>query len=170
MKEWRTIPVGDGDYLASSDGEIMSIRTNTLMRQTITARNGYAYVKLYSKPYRAHRLILMAFAGQPLDGQHCCHINGNKADNRPANLMWGSASENMRQKAWHGTLRGAHKGEKHHNARLTDDQRRQCVDLRLTGMTQRQIGDLFGVHQTTVRLVLKAHDANQRQEMRMVRT
>jgi hypothetical protein len=170
MKQWRKIPIGNGDYLASSDGEIMSIRTGTLMRQTVTKRNGYAYVKLYSKPYRAHRVILMAFAGLPEADQQCCHLNGDRTDNRPANLVWGTARENTSHKSAHGTLRGAHRGERHHNAKLTDSQRIECAAMHVKGMTQKQIAKEFGVHQTTIHYVLQSQDANQRQEMRMVRT
>jgi len=52
----------------------------------------------------------MAFRGLPKPGEVCRHLNGNPHDNRLDNLSWGTPSENMLDKARHGT---------HHNANKT---------------------------------------------------
>ncbi len=51
-----------------------------------------------------HTLVLMAFAGpRPADGMVTRHLNGDKLDNRAANLAWGTVQENIHDKFAHGT-------------------------------------------------------------------
>jgi hypothetical protein len=167
---WKKIPIDGGDYSASTEGDIRNNISGRILRQVVTAGNGYAYVKLYGKSYRAHRLVLLAFAGEPPPGTVCCHLNGVRHDNRLENLIWGTHRENCLHKIAHGTLRGAHKGEAHHNAKLTDKERIQCLEMHKAGWLQKNIAWHFNVHPTTIHYVLKAAnaaDANNRQQMRM---
>ena len=39
------------------------------------------------------RLVCSAFHGEAIEGQECHHLNGNKFDNRPENLIWLSRKE-----------------------------------------------------------------------------
>ena len=41
-------------------------------------------------------MICRAFNGNPQNGNHVDHINGDRADNRPENLRWVSHSQNLR--------------------------------------------------------------------------
>lgn len=62
---------------------------------TANRPDGYKCGRIFSRNYRAHRVIWLLYTGawpeEELD-----HINGNRADNRIANLRAVSASENRR--------------------------------------------------------------------------
>jgi len=66
---------------------------------------------------RAHRLVLRAFIGPCPMGRQGCHINGDPADNRLANLKYGTPVENESDKLLHGT---AAKGENHGQSKISD--------------------------------------------------
>ena len=95
---------------------------------------GYEKVSLTCKDRRVQRnvhvLVLEAFIG-PRPGRypqvHARHLNGRKTDNRPSNLVWGTALENSRDKDVHGTmLRGSAIG----TSRLLEWQVKDILTLR----------------------------------------
>ena len=62
-------------------------------------KNGYYKVRLSIDGKRikktVHRLVCMAFYGEPECNKNIVrHLNGNKKDNTPANLCWGTQQEN----------------------------------------------------------------------------
>jgi hypothetical protein len=63
------------------------------------SRYGYLHVKVFGRTYRAHRLVWLYVHGTSPQGQ-IDHINGDRSDNRIANLRdvsAGANSENKRQ-------------------------------------------------------------------------
>ena len=52
----------------------------------------YPYIRFGKYTKKAHNLICAARWGIPRKGQVCHHLNGNKFDNRPDNLIWLSKS------------------------------------------------------------------------------
>lgn len=110
MREMTPIPGWCG-YFATTDGEIVSSKSRQFaVLSPATNRYGYLYVN----PMRGgkavkisvHRLVAMAFHGiAPPGRQIVRHLNGNKKDNRPDNLSWGTALENENDKDRHGTRR-----------------------------------------------------------------
>lgn len=54
-----------------------------------------------------HRLVALAFLGKPpTRSAHVDHVDGNRQNNRPANLRYMSASDNARRGSnyrWHGS-------------------------------------------------------------------
>lgn len=104
MKAWP-IP-GYPDYTASIDGTVA--RKGRALRGKVTPR-GYVVVGLYdaSKRRRFHkvqRLILLTFLGEPPEPHyHASHLNGDRGDNRLANLCWETPEANNRRKLAHGT-------------------------------------------------------------------
>lgn len=102
MIQWRTIP-GFDNYEASSDGRIRGARG--VLSPWHRARNRSHRVDYKVGLYRdgkrhrvaVHRLVCLAFHGEP-DGDHVvCHINHDTNDNRACNLRWGSQSDNVRE-------------------------------------------------------------------------
>ena len=143
---WRDIP-GFSDYQASDLGRIRSQKSGTwkLLRQTPHPNTGYLIVsprvggKYFARS--VHRLVAAAFLGKA-NGLDVNHINGNKHDNRLANLEYLSRGDNHRH-AYRSGLRQP-VGKK-----LTEDQVRRIAALQGTG-TQEEIARRFGVSRTTV--------------------
>lgn len=76
----------------------------------ITSVNGHGYVQLsiYKRKYEAHRIAWLWFYGK-MPSKGIDHINGNKTDNRIANLREASVAQNQwnRRKPKKFGLRGA---------------------------------------------------------------
>jgi hypothetical protein len=51
----------------------------------------------------AHHLVLETFVGPCPTGMECRHLNGDRSDNRLANLCWGTKVENAADRERHGT-------------------------------------------------------------------
>ncbi len=90
---WKPIPSLEG-HLASSWGRISRVADQKILK--VHMNDGYLYVAVAGKHYRAHRLVAEAFHGPCPDGMQVCHINCIKHDNRIENLKYGTPSENAR--------------------------------------------------------------------------
>ena len=99
IEEWRWIE-GYDNYEVSSLGRVRSRR---VLVQTDT--NGYLYVGLCSggtqKRLSVSGLVAEAFHGDRPDKMDCCHINGDRSDNRAENLEWGTRSDNIKARWKH---------------------------------------------------------------------
>jgi hypothetical protein len=72
--------------------------------------DGYIEVKTADRRYELeHRVVVARMLGRPLGtNEHVHHINGDRADNRDANLMVMSNAEHQKLHDWHITrFRGA---------------------------------------------------------------
>jgi hypothetical protein len=70
-------------------------------------------------------------------------LDGDKLNNDPRNLDWGTQEQNWADRAFHG--HGV--GEKHHSARLTEKDAQQ---IRESQLSQRTLAARFGVAQSQV--------------------
>lgn len=108
-ERWAPVPDFPG-YEVSDMGQVRSRRG--LLKPWRT--NGYLYLSLRrdGKTIRrsVNRLILLTFIGTPTGRMDSCHRNGDKSDNRLANLYWGTRSQNIADQVRHG---------RHNNARKT---------------------------------------------------
>lgn len=117
----RHIP-GFPGYRADSEGNIWSFKRNPSgTKLKLRANNNYLEVELCvlgRRHYRGvHRLVCMAFHGEPQEGHETRHLNGITIDNRPQNLCWGTPAENMQDRIRLGTQ----KGSSNNNAKLTEE-------------------------------------------------
>lgn len=105
-ERWKAIP-GHKGYQASSLGRVRSVpRTlrdgrkagGVVLRQQ-PDKDGYLTVMLGRKRVRVNVVVQLAFAGPP----EVRHRNGDRTDNRPSNLIYGSRVENEADKRKKGT-------------------------------------------------------------------
>ena len=113
VEEWRPVPDWEGLYEVSDFGRFRSVRTGHVLAMHYN-RGNYAVIGLCrngkQSPFAAHRLVLRAFKGEPLTNDlHVCHINGDRVDNRPENMYWGTPLDNAEDMRRHKTHRNARK-------------------------------------------------------------
>jgi hypothetical protein len=101
-----------------------------------------------------HRVSYEHFVGPIPNGLYVLHRCDVPACVNPAHLFVGTHAENMadmrhKSRAYRG------RGEKACGAKLTDAQAAEVCALVAGGMTQQAAADHFGVHQTTVSLIVR---------------
>lgn len=157
---FQFVPGYEGLYLVDSDGTVVSAPrrtvTGVLGGKVLTpqiGQNGYHRVVLSkdgrSKRFLVHRLVLLAFRGEPDAGQEARHLDGNRGHNSLDNLRWGSRSENAHDRTTHGTNTDR-RGEKHPLARLSDRDAAVIAGLAASGQTYAAISQRFSVSAATV--------------------
>lgn len=168
MKEeiWKDIPGHDG-YQASSLGRIRSVdrviqkqrlgtpflwsRKGQVIRQHRN-RSGYLCCALSRKTQMSHRLVCLAFHGEPPPGHEVAHSNGVRDDNRASNLRWATRRENIEDMRAHGTMS---RGDDHYTSKLTEE---DVVKIRNSYVGEpgeiRRIAMAYGVTQTSVSCLL----------------
>lgn len=157
---WKPVPGYGGHYEASSLGRIRSMerivtkrhRSGKLIQQRYAGRLlspcatddlGHMVVHLGIDGRRmnvaVHRLVLLAFAGEPLPGQEACHKNGVASDNRASNLRWDTHAANNGDRLLHGTY---DQGEDHAMAALTEA---DVKAMRESGLSAGAAARRFGI-------------------------
>lgn len=121
-ERWAWAPDYEGLYRVSDNGDVWSAPRATTRGgnlKHVIGTTGYHWVTLTKngeqRRFQLHRLMLMAFVGPCPEGQEARHLDGDPANNRWApgdedetvaaggNLIWGTHSENIRDKHRHGT-------------------------------------------------------------------
>ena len=114
--EWCWVVGYEGLYEVSQHGEIRSNARPTtpggLLKPSVSAK-GYLHVTL-SKSGREvrkpiHALVAAAFLGPCPEGLQIRHLDGVKTNNTPANLAYGTSSQNRLDSVAHGTHNNARK-------------------------------------------------------------
>lgn len=153
MPEERFVPIKgfEGRYWISDFGRIVSYdqRKNTVnFLSTYIDVLGYAAPTLRMKPKkrkaRTHVLVAEHFLEKAsADQTHVNHKTGFKFWNYYKDLEWCTPARNLS----HAVETGLHnlKGERHPNGKLKEQQVKQIRSLYLTGMTQQEIADKFGI-------------------------
>lgn len=103
---WRTLPEFPM-YRVSDRGDIFSEHLGGVMVASLH-RSGHLNIALHSasggrKTLQVHRLVLLAFVGEPSPGQIACHNDGDPSNNHVENLRWGTPSSNAWDSIRHGT-------------------------------------------------------------------
>ena len=114
VERWLPIPGYIGRYEVSNRGGVRSVARIDALGRNVGGKIlklslhkfGYPRACLYmegaAKSHSVHRLVLLAFTGQPTEGQIVRHLNGKPDDNRLENLRWGTQAENMQDMIRHG--------------------------------------------------------------------
>ena len=98
-------------------------------------------------PFQIHILVLITFIGPRPDGMVCRHLDGNPGNNHLSNLVWGTLSENQRDRIRHGT---SNLGENNGCAKLTKDDVKTIRVRVANGETHQSISNDFNVHAGTI--------------------
>ena len=100
-EDYRVITVNDTILKCFRDGRIHRLcnasnqcgkKGEWIVKQPNPNGSGYIQLKIGGKSYHAHRMIMLAFAGE--SDQDVDHINRIKSDNRFENLRYCTQSEN----------------------------------------------------------------------------
>jgi hypothetical protein len=166
--EWKPIP-GLPGYEASSQGRIrknvyIDRRGNCRKAKELTlTQHPEGYLSVYVREQRrnvlVHRLVAAAFKGEPDARLQVNHLNGNKTDNRPANLEWVTPSANMRHAVRVlGRNIGNRPGEGNNAAKLTARKVKAIRRVYEPGkITLKQLADQFQVSVPCIWHIVKGH-------------
>jgi predicted XRE-type DNA-binding protein len=149
VPSFRIVPDTFGKYRVDSRGNVWRLKKSGWKKliPNVPKRSGYARVTLSVlgkvKRWSVHNLILICFKGLRPLGKECRHLDGNKKNNRPYNLKWGTKQENYKDRVKHGM--GNH-GERHGEAKLTDALVKEIYQLvKSEAMSRVKISRKYGV-------------------------
>lgn len=149
MTEWRPIPSKPGCE-ASSEGEAR--RDGKVLKQVLQP-DGYLRVLGGGMKRPVHRYIAEAFFGSIPDGMVVNHLDGNKANNRIANLEVCTKRENEQHASRMGLMAF---GERNGSAVLTEDMVRRIVATYKAGICgQKRTATLLGLKKYQVQFVVE---------------
>jgi len=161
LEEWKPVPGFEEWYEVSSLGQVRSWKNGRRGRRSeprllklIPDGKGYLFFNATLPPdvrrmVMVHRAVCEAWHGPTAEGQALVrHLDGKHLNNRPGNLAWGTAKENMEDALRHGSRVLGHK--------LCAE---QVIDIRrkvgMGHMSQRQAATAHGVHVATIRQIVR---------------
>ena len=163
MKQIKEYP----NYSVTEDGRVISTKRvagrsgkgiSTICKELSILHNqtGYCMVNLtkdrQSKTRYVHRLVAQAYLENPNNLPQVNHKDGNKDNNHYTNLEWCSALYNNIHALENG-LREGQKGETNSQAKITESQATEIINLILEGWSNIEIADIFDLHDRYVSLI-----------------
>jgi hypothetical protein len=146
-EEWREFGYGP-DYQVSSHGRVRSFKRGypRILNPRIDKEEGYPRVAVCfpgkkAKNLRVHRLVMLAFVGEPPPNTEVCHWDGNRANGRLENLRYDTRAGNFRDAERHGTNG---RGEAHPGVKLNAGIVQRIRDLHRCGIGGRKIARYLG--------------------------
>ena len=146
-KTWR-------NYSANENGEIFGSRGRKL--NPIKHHTGYLVMTVcqdgLQKQMRVHRFIWECLKGDIPDGLVINHKNGDKQDNRLDNLELVTNRENVVH-AWEVLKRQSVKGEDKPQAKITEIEAKEIIQLCKENVSNKEIGMLYNLHPRYISLI-----------------
>jgi NUMOD4 motif/HNH endonuclease len=161
---WKPVIGFEGFYEISNRGRVKSLARKVWIKsrwgqhQQISVRErvlaatpdkeGYLCVMFAKDGKRwckkIHRLVLETFIGQSPPGMQCRHLDGNRLNNAPNNLCWGTSKEDAADRIKHGVHP---RGDRLRTAKLSNSKVRIILRSKLPS---RQLAAKFGVFYTVI--------------------
>lgn len=147
MERWIPTIGFDDRYEVSDLGRVRSTKTGHVMAFR-RSMNGYLVVKLSIQGRKlypvVHGIVARAFHGPRPEGFVCRHLDGNKLNNKPSNLRWGTPQENSHDSMRHGTLFHP-RGEANGARKISEAQALEILRRTREGESDRSIAADMGV-------------------------
>jgi hypothetical protein len=156
-------------YYAGNDGRIYSLHSGdfepvaeweagrprcryrkvTLYRTRVRRIRGMGRVRdRFKRNFSVHMLIALAFIGRrPRRTSQVRHRDGDRLNNGPGNLMWGTKRQNERDKVEHGT---APRGERNGRAKVSAE---QAETIRTSLLPDVSLASIFHLSRSQVRRI-----------------
>jgi NUMOD4 motif/HNH endonuclease len=158
LETWRDVVTMPGIYEVSNLGRVRACprldssgrrRPGGLLKPWVNG-DGYRHITLSldgrQRTVKVAKLVAMSFCGhRPSLDHDVLHNDGNKLNDRAANLRWGTARENAADAAQHGVIK---RGERHWKAKLTAA---DVAMIRQDRRPSRQVARAHGIADRTVR-------------------
>lgn len=145
----KPIAFGAGKYAAGDDGNIYDVsNVHPVRRKVFVTKKDYEEVSLRTngerRTFRVNRLVAEAFYGSATAELPVCrHMDGNRRNNIPQNLDWGTDAQNTADAnatgVWSGSLNGG--------CRLTPE---NIQIIRSSNEPQAVLASRFSVTQPTI--------------------
>ena len=163
---WKDIPDFEGSYQVSNMGRVRSLdRVVTykdgrvgkykgkVLKPYVNKSTGYEHLNLSNdgkgNTKTVHRLVLEAFKPHVnMNNLDVNHIDGNKLNNHLTNLEWLTRRDNILHAHDIGLV--DNKGERGHNAKLSNANVLEILERLNTGSSQRVIGLDYGVSRSCI--------------------
>lgn len=162
QQNWKPIP-GFADTYEISEYGIIRRTTNGKNRPVGSVvrpakdKNGYHFARLWnrdtqeSRTASVHRLVMLAFVGEPPEGHEVNHKDGNKTNNHISNLEYMTHYENIIHSFRElNRMETVARGESASQAKLTEPQIIQIRERAAKGETRRALGDEFKVSHVAI--------------------
>lgn len=154
MQTWKRLPEHFGPYEVSDRGEVRNYERGTMKKQTMGGW-GYYVVGLWKDGkgtnYFVHRLVALAFLGEPIEKPAVNHIDGIKTNNAIGNLEYLSRGDNMRHAHRNGLCV---RGSRAWNAKLDEEMVRSIRERVAAGERQSRIAREIGISSSTMSLMM----------------
>lgn len=161
MENWKPVPGWEGIYEVSDLGRLRRIVGGTgtkpgRVMNPAVGSNGYVLAHFRYKGRQhsrtLHGLVAEAFIGPRPSKFEVNHIDGDKTNNRAANLEYVSRRDNLiHSYKYLGRSRNSKPGQENHKAKLTEG---DVLAIRSRyaagGETHQSLADEYGVHQTVI--------------------
>lgn len=152
-EHWKPVKGYEGLYEVSDLGRVRNKKGKIL--KASTGSNGYKILQLCKnsivKNKKVHRIELEAFKPKPFKNAVVDHIDGDKQNNKLANLEWVTSSENQKRAMEKGLkTRGAARVD----AKLTKQQARNLKISFLNGEGTKELSKKYNISATTVHAIV----------------
>lgn len=150
MEEETWKPVPGLEHLQCEASSLGRIRAFSRRKKCVLIKplhlntHGYLYFRIGEKSPRVHRSVCAAFHGPCPEGKECCHGDGEKTNNSPNNLRWGTFRENQEDNIRNLVYK------------LNKESVLEIRELYSGGsISQRKLADLYGVSQRQIGFILR---------------